>query len=94
MNTEFLVVQIDNHINWKNHKEKIIPKLSEAGYAISSMVRISNIPFYYKIWSEFFFLGGRGVTIRAVRKFSLYKRKLSELWLVHNPEPPVGHLNN
>jgi hypothetical protein len=43
VNTKFLVLQIDNHINWKNHIEERIPKLSEACYAIRSMVHISNI---------------------------------------------------
>ena len=43
MNTKFLGLQIDNHINWKNHIEENIPKLSAACYAIRSMARISNI---------------------------------------------------
>jgi hypothetical protein len=30
-----------------------------------------------------------GVTLPKVGRFSLYKRKSSELWLVHNPEPHV-----
>jgi hypothetical protein len=29
------------------------------------------------------------VTLPTVGRFSLYNRKLSELWLVHNPEPVV-----
>jgi len=43
VNTKFLGLQIDNHINWKSHTEEIIPKLSEAYYAVRSMVQISNI---------------------------------------------------
>jgi len=62
MNTKFLVIQIDNHINWKIHIELMIPKLSGACYAIMLMSHISNIympnllcilPFYYKIRSNF-----------------------------------------
>jgi hypothetical protein len=34
VNTTFLGLQIDNHINWKNHIEEMIPKLSPARYAI------------------------------------------------------------
>jgi hypothetical protein len=34
VNTKFLGLQIDNHINWKNHIEEIIPKLSGACYAV------------------------------------------------------------
>jgi hypothetical protein len=36
-----------------------------------------------------------GVTLPTGEKFSLYKRKLSELWLVHNPQRHVEvYLNN
>jgi len=30
-----------------------------------------------------------GLTVPAVGRFTLYKRKSSELWPVHNPEPHV-----
>jgi hypothetical protein len=30
VNTKFLGLPIDNHINWKNHIEQMIPKLSGA----------------------------------------------------------------
>ena len=43
VNTKFLGLPIDNHINWKNHIEQMIPKLSGAWYAIRLMVHISNI---------------------------------------------------
>jgi len=43
VNTKFLGLQIDNHVNWKNHTEEMIPKLSAACYAIRSMVHISNM---------------------------------------------------
>jgi len=32
--TEFLGLQIDKHLNWKNHFEQIIPKLSGACNAL------------------------------------------------------------
>jgi len=61
-NTKFIGLQIDNHINWMNHTEEMIPKLSGACYAIRSMVPVSNINtlmnllciplFYYKIWNQ------------------------------------------
>jgi hypothetical protein len=28
VNTKFLGLQIDNHINWRNHIEEMIPKLT------------------------------------------------------------------
>ena len=39
-----------------------------------------HISFYYKIWNNI------GVNVPTVGKFQFYIRKLSELWLVHNPE--------
>jgi hypothetical protein len=33
-NRKFLGLQIENHINWKNHTEQTIPKLSGACHAI------------------------------------------------------------
>ena len=60
-NTKSLGLQIDKHINWKNHTEEMISKLSGACLAIKSMVSVCNsntqknlqcIPlFYYKIWN-------------------------------------------
>jgi hypothetical protein len=34
MNKKFCSLQIDNHVSWKNHIDKMIPKLSGAYYAI------------------------------------------------------------
>jgi len=41
--SKFLGLQTDNHLNWKEHIETMIPKLSGACYAISSMVHIRTI---------------------------------------------------
>ena len=54
MSTKFLFLQIDNHINWKNHVEQMIPKLSAAHCAIRSMVHISNINTLKSIFSADF----------------------------------------
>jgi hypothetical protein len=43
VNTKFLGLQTDNHRKWKNYIEEMIPKVSGARYASSSMVHISNI---------------------------------------------------
>jgi hypothetical protein len=43
VNTKFLGLQIDTHLNWKNHIEQIIPKLRGACYAMMSVVYVSNI---------------------------------------------------
>ena len=42
VSTKFLGLDIHNHINWKNHIEQMIPKLSGSCYADRLMVRISN----------------------------------------------------
>jgi hypothetical protein len=33
---------MDGHLNWASHIDKLIPKLSEACYAVRSMFHISN----------------------------------------------------
>jgi hypothetical protein len=43
VNTKFLGLQFDNHLNWKSHTEPMIPKLSGACFAVTSMVHISSI---------------------------------------------------
>jgi hypothetical protein len=42
VNTKFLRLQIDNHINWKNHIEQVTPKSSGVCYAVRVVVHISN----------------------------------------------------
>jgi hypothetical protein len=43
VNTEFLGLQSDNHLNWKNHIDQLIPKPSRACYAVRFMLHIINI---------------------------------------------------
>jgi hypothetical protein len=43
VNTEFLGLQIDNQINWKNHIEEMIPNVSASYYVMRLMVHISDI---------------------------------------------------
>jgi hypothetical protein len=42
VNTKFLGLQTDNHFNWKNHTDQMIPMLSGACYAVRSMFHSSN----------------------------------------------------
>ena len=76
-------LQINNHINWKNCIEEMIPKLTGACYAAKSMVHISNINSVTSVYSTYFHSiithGLFWVTLPTVGKFSHYKRKLSEL---------------
>jgi len=52
VNTKFLGSQTDNHINWKNHTEQIIPKLSAARYAVRSTVHVSNFNTVISIYCQ------------------------------------------
>jgi len=38
-----LIYKIDKHLNWKNHIEQMIPKLSGVYYSVRLMVHIINI---------------------------------------------------
>jgi len=93
-NTNFLGLQIDNHKKWKNHIEEMIPAWSGACHALRSIVHVSNISTLKSIYYAYFhsiikygiiFWGNSSNS----GKISIYKRKSSELWLVHNPEPHV-----
>jgi hypothetical protein len=42
VNIKFLGLQIDNHLNWKNHVDQLVSELSEECSAVRSMLHISN----------------------------------------------------
>jgi hypothetical protein len=94
VNTTFLGLQIDKHLNWKNHIEQMVPKLRGACYAMTSVVYNSNINTFKSVYcAHFHSVIKYGIVLAGNSsnsgEFSLYKRKQSELWLVHNPEPHV-----
>jgi len=100
LNTTLLGIQTDNHINCKNQTEQMIPKLSAACYAIRLMVCNSNIntlkSIYYAYFNSIIKYGILfWVTLPTVGRRSFYKRKSSELQLMHRPEPLVeAYLHN
>ena len=100
VNTKFLGLQIDNHINWKIHIKEMINKLSGTCYAVRSIVHISNINTLKSIYYTYFISIIKyriifEVILPTVGRFSLYKSTSSELRLVHNPESHVEvYLNN
>jgi hypothetical protein len=56
VNTNFLGIQVDNHINWKNHMEQMVPKLSAVCYAVGSMVRsgpVRSMSVTLTFWNQF-----------------------------------------
>jgi hypothetical protein len=44
VNIKFLSLWIDTHLNWKNQIDQMMPKLSEAWYAVRWMFCISSTP--------------------------------------------------
>jgi len=54
VNTKLLILQIENHINWRNCIELIIPKLSGTCYADRSMDHISNFNTLKSIYFAYF----------------------------------------
>jgi hypothetical protein len=38
---KFIGLKIDNHVDWTNHTDNLIPKFSVACYAVRSMCHIS-----------------------------------------------------
>ena len=54
VNTKFLGLEIDNNLNWKNHIEQMIRKLSGACYAVRLLVHISNHNILKSIYYAYF----------------------------------------
>jgi hypothetical protein len=52
--TKFLGLHIDNHLNWKNHIDQMIPKLSRACYAVRLIFHISNVATLKSIYFAYF----------------------------------------
>jgi len=92
VNTTFLGLQIDKHLNWKNHIKQMIPKLRGACYAMTSVVYNSNINTFKSVYcAHFHSVIKYGVILRGNssnrgKMFTLQKKILSEVCLVHNPE--------
>jgi len=54
VNLKFLGIQIDNHLNWKNHIDHIIPKLGAACYIVRQMYYICNNDTLRSIYVAYF----------------------------------------
>jgi hypothetical protein len=53
-NTRFLGLELDKNISWKNHVQKIIPKLSSACYLVTSMYPCCNLNTLQMIYFTYF----------------------------------------
>jgi hypothetical protein len=85
VNTKFLGLQIDNYLNWKNHIEQTILKLSAAYYAVRMMVRVSSIYILKSIYYAYFYSTKKNGILFGVT-LPIEGTKSLELCLVHNPE--------
>jgi hypothetical protein len=54
MYTKYLGLQIHNNLNWKNHIELMLPKLSRACYAVRSLSLISSTDTFKSIYFAYF----------------------------------------
>jgi hypothetical protein len=84
VNTKFLGMHLDNHLNWNNHIDQIIPKLSAACYAVRQMYHFVNQHTLKSIYFTYFHSIVKygiifGVIHPTAGRSSLYIRKSSEL---------------
>jgi len=52
--TKFSVMQIDNHFNWKCHIDRIMTKLSTAGFVIRQLFYILNLETLQMVYFAYF----------------------------------------
>jgi hypothetical protein len=52
--TKFLGMYIDNHMNWKDHIEQILPKLSVACFSIRTLTYTLNLDNLHMVYFAYF----------------------------------------
>ena len=52
--TKFLGMHTDNHMNWKNHVEQILPKLSAACFSIRNLIHTLNPDILCTVYFAYF----------------------------------------
>jgi len=77
---KFLDIQIDNHLNWKNHIDQIICKLSAACYMVRQMYYICNNDTLRSIYFAYFnSIASYGILFwgnsPTVRRYLPYRRE-------------------
>jgi hypothetical protein len=53
-NIKFLWLELDKCVNWKNHIDKILPRMSSAGYAVRSMYYLSCVTRHMMFYFAYF----------------------------------------
>ena len=90
VNLKFLGIQIDNHPNWMNHTDQIIPKLSIACYMVRQMYHICNndnlrliyFAYFHSIVSYRIILWGNSSYSRRI--FTLQKKIIRIMMGAHH----------
>ena len=78
---KFLVLELNNHLNWKDHIDQMIPKLSAACYTVRLMFHISNIITLKSVYFAYFQFTMQygmlrwGEILPTLGEYLLYKRK-------------------
>jgi hypothetical protein len=94
VNTKFLGLQIDKHLNGKNRINQLVPKLSGACHAVRSVSHISSAETFISVYFAYFhsiikygiIFWGNSRNSRKIERYFHYKRKSLELWPVSNIE--------
>lgn len=89
------VLQLNSHLNWKDHIGQMIPKLSAACYTVRLMFHISNIITLKSVYFAYFHFiiqygiieWGEGEFFQHLEDIYFTKRKSSALWVLHILEP-------
>jgi IS1 family transposase len=97
VSSKFLGLHLDNHLNWKEHIDQMIPKLSAACYAVRSMLYISNsntlksiyFAYFHSILQYGIIFWGNSSTSRRI--FTLHK-KIIGIMLGAHPRTPCRNL--
>jgi hypothetical protein len=79
-NTKFLELELDKNISWKNHVQKILPKLSSASYLVGRLYpscKLNTLKMIYFTYFHAFMEYGIiywGDSVESKRIFQLQKR--------------------
>jgi hypothetical protein len=97
LNSKFLGLPLDNHLNWEDHIHQMIPELSGACYALRSMFHISNINTltsiyfaYFQVFIQYAIIFGGNCSNN--RKISALQKKIIKIMVGARPRTPCRSL--
>jgi hypothetical protein len=92
VSTKFLGLQTNNHLNWTNHTDKMIPKSSGACYTVRSVFHIRNTNIIKLVnFAYFHSIIKYGIIFRVIhltaKRYSLHKNKKKTVRLMASFKP-------